>query len=196
MSRLRGMRRGDDTPAHIIPPPVRILASAALASSLLAADVVLLTLFLNPEATLRRDGGALLASLFLPYAVAGTAVLGLLAALAGAFAGGASAPRRKRAMVEGLPAFGGMALLALIAAAALFAFNIFSYRHSMPLEFLRGLAVASAGLAGAALVLAVVALDARLFPHRSRGLPSALAVLAAASALVLPLALRPEPSAR
>src|SRR6185503_10668907 len=34
------------------------------------------------------------------------------------------------------------------------------------------------------------------FPHRSRGLPSALSVLAAGSALVMPLALRPERAPR
>jgi predicted AlkP superfamily phosphohydrolase/phosphomutase len=174
---------------------VRILASAVLASSLLAADVVLLTLFLNPQATLRRDGLALFVSLFLPYAAAGTLLLGALVGLAAVLRGSAAPPagRRSREVVQGLPAFGGLALLALVAAAALFWFNLFSYRHSMPLEFLRALAVASASLSGAALLLAAVALDARFFPYRSRGLPSALAVLAAASALVVPLALRPEP---
>jgi predicted AlkP superfamily phosphohydrolase/phosphomutase len=178
---------------------VRILASAALASSLLATDLVLLTLFLNPDATLRRDGPALLLSLFLPYALAGTAVLGAAAVLAASlFASDAAVAGkgRRREMVQGLPWFGGLALLAVLAGAALFWFNLFSYRHSMPLEFLRGLAVASACLSGAALVLAVVGLDARLFPHRSRGLPSALAVLAAGSAVAMPLALRPEPRAR
>jgi predicted AlkP superfamily phosphohydrolase/phosphomutase len=104
--------------------------------------------------------------------------------------------RRAREIVQGLPGFGGMVLVALAIAAGLFWFNLFSYRHSMPVEFLRALAVASASLSGAALVLGAVALDARLFPHRGRGLSSALAVLAAASALVVPLALRPERAAR
>lgn len=177
---------------------MRLLASAALASSLLAAGLVLLTLFLNPQATLRRDGLALLVSLFAPYAAVGTAVLALAAALAGLWRGEAppAGSRRRREMVHGLPGFGGMALLALVAAASLFWFNLFSYRHSMPVEFLRGLAVASACITGAALVLAAVALDARVFPHRGRGVSSAVAVLAAAAALVLPLALRPQPSAR
>jgi predicted AlkP superfamily phosphohydrolase/phosphomutase len=174
---------------------VRILASAAVAASLLAADVVVLTLFLDADATLRRDGPALLLSLFLPYAVAGTALLALAAGALG-LGRGARAPREPATeVVPGLPGFGGMALVALAAAAALFWFNLFSYRHSMPAESVRGLAAASAALSGAALVLAVVALDARLFPRRGRGLASPLAVLAAASAVVLPLALRPRPAA-
>jgi predicted AlkP superfamily phosphohydrolase/phosphomutase len=174
-----------------------MLASASLASSLLAADLVLLTLFLDPEVTLRRDGFALFVSLFLPYVLAGAVALALSAAGLGLLLD-SSAPggRRARATVPGLPGFGGMALVALAAAAGLFWFNLFSYRHSMPVEFLRGLAVASAGITGAALVLAAVTLDARLFPHRGRGISSALAVLAAASALVLPLALRPQPAPR
>lgn len=176
---------------------MRTLASAALASSLLAADLVLLTLFLNPEATLRRDGLALLVSLFLPYVVAGALALAVCAAALFALRGGAAPGRRpRRHIVQGLPGFGGMALTALVGAAALFWFNLFGYRHSIPVESLRALAVASAVITGAALVLAAVALDARLFPHRGRGLSSALAVLAASSALVVPLALRPEPAAR
>ncbi|HVR71376.1 MAG TPA: alkaline phosphatase family protein [Vicinamibacteria bacterium] len=177
---------------------MRLLASAALASALLAGDLVLLTLFLNPQATLRRDGPALVFSLFVPYTLAGLVVLLLVAALVAAVRGGAPPPPGRRAweLVPGLPGFGGMALLALAAAAGVFWFNLFSYRHSMPLPSLRGLAVASACLTGAALVLGVVALDARLFPHRGRGLSSALAVLAPASALVMPLALRPEPAPR
>jgi predicted AlkP superfamily phosphohydrolase/phosphomutase len=177
---------------------VRSYASVALASALLAADLVLLTLFLNAHATLRRDGLALLVSLFIPYAIAGQIALGAGGALVLAARGGLAPPagRRRREMVQGLPGFGGTALMALAAAAALFWFNLFSYRHSMPPPSLRGLAVASACITGAALVLAAVALDARLFPHRGRGLSSALAVLAAASAVVMPLALRPEPQPR
>jgi predicted AlkP superfamily phosphohydrolase/phosphomutase len=177
---------------------VRLYASVALASALLAADLVLLTLFLNTHATLRRDGLALFAALFLPYALAGQVALAGGAALLLAVRGGAApiAGRRAREMVQGLPGFGGMALVALAAAAALFWFNLFSYRHSMPPASLRGLAVASACLSGAALVLGAVALDARLFPRRGRGFSSALAVLAAASAVILPLALRPEPQPR
>jgi predicted AlkP superfamily phosphohydrolase/phosphomutase len=176
---------------------VRFLASAALASAVLAADLVLLALYLNPHATLRRDGLALLVSLFLPYAAAVTVVFALAAALLRAVRGSPAAPaRRPREMVEGLPGFGGMALVALAAAAALCWFNLFAYRHSMPVVSLRALAAASACVTGAALVLGAVALDARLFPHRGRGVSSALAVLATASALVMPLALRPEPAAR
>src|SRR5688572_21716565 len=148
------MRRGDDTPAHIIPgPTVRTLASAVLASSVLAADVVLLTLFLNPEAALRRDGLALLGSLFLPYAVAGALALAAGAVVVGALRGSAvPGARPRRDIVQGLPGFGGMVLAALVLAAALFWFNLFSYRHSIPLVSLRALAVASAVVSAAALV--------------------------------------------
>jgi Type I phosphodiesterase / nucleotide pyrophosphatase len=171
---------------------VRTLASAALAASLFAADVVVLTLFLDADAVLHRDGLALLLSLFLPYALAGTALLASAAAGVRALRDAPPPTGRTTHIVYGLPGFGGMALLALMAAAALFWFNLFSYRHAIPAESVRGLAAASAALTAAALVLAAVALDAQLFPHRGRGVASALAVLAAASALVLPLALRPR----
>jgi predicted AlkP superfamily phosphohydrolase/phosphomutase len=171
---------------------VRTLASAALAASLFAADVVVLTLFLDADARLPRDGPALLLSLFVPYALAGTAVLALAAAGLRALRAPPPATGRTTHVVPGLPGFGGMALVALAAAAALFGFNLFSYRHAIPAESVRGLAAASAALTGAAMVLAAVGLDARLFPRRGRGVASALAVLAAASALAVPLALRPR----
>src|SRR6185436_15539702 len=57
----------------------RILLSAALASSLFAADRVLLTLFLNPDAAPRAEAMPLARALFMPYAVAGASVLLLLA---------------------------------------------------------------------------------------------------------------------
>src|SRR5258707_8330935 len=48
-------------------PALRAGAAAGLAAFLLASDLVLLTLFLNPEVTLRGDAWALLTSLLLPW---------------------------------------------------------------------------------------------------------------------------------
>jgi predicted AlkP superfamily phosphohydrolase/phosphomutase len=176
-------------------PTVRTLASAAVAASLLAGDVVVLTLFLDGDAALRRDGVGLALALFLPYMLAATTLFAGAALAVRAMTGGAASSRAAD-IVPGLPGFGGMALAAVALGAALFWYNLFSYRYSIAVESVRGLAAASAALTGAALVLAAVVLDARLFPYRGRGVASALAVLAAASALVAPLVLRPQPVVR
>jgi predicted AlkP superfamily phosphohydrolase/phosphomutase len=168
----------------------RTIASAAVAAAILAADLVLLTLFLNPEASLGRDGPALLLSLFLPYVLLATAGF-TLAALAGTGFRGWSRPPRP--LLPGLPWFGTLTLLALSGAAGLFWLNLLSYRHSVPPESLRGLAASGAALTAGALVMVAVGLDAWLFPLRGRGAASALVVLTAAGGVVLPLALRPAP---
>jgi predicted AlkP superfamily phosphohydrolase/phosphomutase len=170
---------------------IRTLASAALAASVLAADVVLLALFLNPDARLGRDGIALLLVLFVPYAAAGTFAFFALALLGAAFRGW---PRAPRPPIEGLPWLTSLLLLALVLAAALFWLNLVSYRHSVPVPFLRALAGAAVGLTAAALVLVAVGVDAVLFPLRGRAVSAAIVVLAAASAVVVPLALRPAPA--
>jgi predicted AlkP superfamily phosphohydrolase/phosphomutase len=169
--------------------PGRVLASAALAASLLAGDLVLLATFLNPEASLRRDGLALALALFAPYAAAGTVVLWALAMLARAAWRRAPAPRPP---LEALPWFTTLALLTVSASAALFWSNLVGYRYSIPLPFLRGLLASAIGLTAAVLVLLAVVADALLFPRRGRGFSAALVVLASASALVVPLALRPS----
>ena len=87
----------------------RTLVSAALASSLFAADVVLLTLFLNPEARLARDAASLFRALLLPYAAGGAALLGLLALAWAALRGW---PRAPRPPLPGLPWFTPLALMA------------------------------------------------------------------------------------
>jgi hypothetical protein len=171
------------------PMVLRTLLSASLASSLLAMDVVVLTLFLNPHATLRQDGAALFVCLFVPYWAAGTLLL-FAGALVGALVVGG--PRAPRPPVEGLPWFTTMAMVSLAAVAALFWANLWSYRHSIPVEFVRGLLLSAAAATGAWLLLLAVAWDG-LFPRRSRALSSALVVLAAASSVVLPLAWRPLP---
>jgi predicted AlkP superfamily phosphohydrolase/phosphomutase len=173
--------------------PLRVFKSAVLAATLLAGDVVLLTLFLNPHVSPRSDAGALLACLFLPYAAFGALVLWALAVLAAAFQGW---PKSPRPPIEALPWFTSLAVLALTAAAALFWRNLLAYRHSLPLEVLPALAVAAVGLTTAALVLLAVGLDALLFPNRARGISAALVVLGAASAWIVPLAVRPQPAPR
>ena len=104
----------------------RSLRSAFYAASLLAADVVLLVLYLNPRVTLRGDGGALALALFLPYAVAGTLAFWSMALLARAVFGW---PRTPRPPLHNLPWFTAMSTAAAAAAAALFWLNLVSYRH-------------------------------------------------------------------
>jgi predicted AlkP superfamily phosphohydrolase/phosphomutase len=168
-------------------------ASALLAGALIASHVAVLTLFLNPDASLARDGAALLAALFLPYLVAGAILSWVVAVVGGAVARGW--PRRRPAL-DALPWFASLAFLVTCAGAALYATNLFSYRHSIPAESVRGLAGAALALAGCALVLVAIGVDVLLFPLRGRGLTGALAILAAAASVVVPLALRPPPPPR
>jgi predicted AlkP superfamily phosphohydrolase/phosphomutase len=169
---------------------LRILGSAAIAGALLAFDIVLLTLFLNPQVTLRKDGPALLLALFLPYTVA--SALGLWAlALLGALVRGW--PQTLRPPIPGLPWFTTLTTVALIAATTLFTFNLVHYRHSVPLEVLPALTASALSLAAACLVLVAVGVDALIFPWRARGVSAAFVVLAASSSAVVPLALRPRP---
>jgi predicted AlkP superfamily phosphohydrolase/phosphomutase len=171
---------------------LRATLSAAIAAALLASDVVLLTLYLNPGASLRRDAHALAVALFLPYCAAGMVVLASVMLLADLTRGRA---RRRPSLLRRLPWFGPLCFCALAPAAGLYWLNLLGYRHSVPVEFVRALAGAAVGLTAAALVLVAVGVDALLFPSRGRGPSAALAVLCAATALVVPLALRPGPAA-
>jgi predicted AlkP superfamily phosphohydrolase/phosphomutase len=168
--------------------PRRTLVSAALASSLFAADVVLLTLFLNPEAAPAREAAPLARALLLPYVVGGTALLTLFALAWTGLRGSSHAPRPP---LPGLPWFTPLALIAVAAAAALFWLNLLSYRYSIPAELVRAVAASAVALTASALVLLAVQIDALLFPLRGRAAAAALVVLAAAAAVVVPLALRP-----
>ncbi len=168
--------------------PRRTLVSAALASSLFAADVVLLTLFLNPEAAPAREAAALTRALLLPYVVGGTALLTLLALAWTGLRGSSHAPRPP---LPGLPWFTPLALIAVAAAAALFWLNLLSYRWSIPAEVRRAVAASAVALTASTLVLLAVQIDAVLFPLRGRAAAAALVVLAAAAGMVVPLALRP-----
>jgi len=166
----------------------RILLSAAVASSLFAADLVLLTLFLNPDAAPRAEAVPLARALFMPYAVAGAAVLLLLAAAWSLLRGSSHSPRPP---LPGLPWLTPLALVAVAAAAAVFWLNLLSYHYSIPDELVRAVAASSVALTASALVLLAVQVDAWLFPLRGRAAAAALVVLAAAAAVVVPLALRP-----
>ncbi len=165
-----------------------VFRTALVAGSLLAADVAVLTLFLNPEATLRRDGVALLLAVFVPHALVGTVAFVLIGLLAGWLVG-----ERPSLVAARLPHFVLLVGIALAAGAALCGANLWSYRHSIPVASVRGLLAAAISLGGAWLVLVAVAVDALLFPRHDRGPSAALLVLAAASGVALPLALRPAP---
>ncbi len=167
----------------------RLVASAAIVAALLASDVVLLTLYLVPRAELRGEALALLVSLWSPYAVAATVgflCLGLLLSWVG--------PRVARPPVPGLPFFTTFAFIQAALAAALFWQNLLGYRHSIPVPFVQGLTASAFGLSLAALVLLGAGIDALLFPDRGRSLLAPVVVLAGASSVVVPLALRPAPA--
>ena len=170
----------------------RTLVSAALASSLFAADLVLLTLFLNPDAAPGREAVPLARALLLPYAAAGAAVLALLAAAWSLLRGTSDTPRPP---LPGLPWLTPLALIAVAAAAAVFWLNLLSYRYSIPAELVRAVAASAVSLTASALVLLAVQIDAWLFPLRGRAAAAALVVLAAAAAVIVPLALRPARAA-
>jgi hypothetical protein len=137
---------------------------------------------------LRREAPALLLAVFLPFFGAGT--LGLLGvALLGTLV--RFWPHSTRPPVEGRPWFTTLMLAACLAAAALFWWNLLSYRHSIPLASLRGLFASAVAISAAAAVLLAVGIDSLLFPLRSRVIPAVLAILAPAAAVAVPLALRP-----
>src|SRR2546426_3352927 len=165
----------------------RTIRSAAVASSLLGANLVVLTLYLNPEATLLGEALALFLSLFLPYALVGTAAFLVLTLFHAAFRFGP----RPGSLLGGWPWLGSFLSLTVAATSAAYGFNLLSYRHSIPVDSLRALAASAAAAALALLVLIAVALDALLFPRRGRSLSVALVVLAPAATLGIPLALRP-----
>lgn len=168
----------------------RRLLSAALASSLLAADIVLLTLLLNPAARAADEGVALALSLFLPYWLVGTCALFFLAALLGLVR---PWPAGLRPPIPGLPSFTTFALVVLVAAGALYRANLQACRDSIPLESLQALHQSVAGLALFAALLLAVGINAWLRPQRQPGASAALVVLGAAASVIVPLAARPNP---
>jgi predicted AlkP superfamily phosphohydrolase/phosphomutase len=170
----------------------KTIASAGIAASIGALCLCTLALYLNPALVLRHEAPALLLCLFLPWAAGGTLALAAVAAAATALRWW---PRPFRPVIAGRPFFASLAFLALAAVAALYWHNLLSYRHALPLEALRALAVSSVVVTGSAAVFLAIGLDMALFPRHGRPVAAALAVLAPAAALAVPLALRPEPAA-
>jgi predicted AlkP superfamily phosphohydrolase/phosphomutase len=159
-----------------------------VAGFLLAADVVVLTLFLAPSARLLREAAALFSFLLLPYGLAAGLGLGALGVLLQALA-----PRQARLPVPGLPYLTLLSFVQASLAAALFWWNLVSYRHAIPVPFVHALSAAAVVVTLAALVLLGVGLDSLLFPERARAGLAPVVVLAAAATVVGPLALRPDP---
>jgi hypothetical protein len=170
--------------------PRKTLGSAAIAASIGAIVLCTLTLYLNPGLVLRREAPALVLCLFLPWAALGTVALVLVAAVATAVRWW---PRPFRPVIAGRPFFASLVFLALAGVSALYWHNLLAYRHALPLEALRSLAVSAVAVTGAAVVFLAIGLDMALFPRHERPLAAALAVLAPGLALAVPLALRPEP---
>jgi hypothetical protein len=170
----------------------KTLASAALAASVLAADLLVLVLFLNPAVELRREAPALLLSLFLPALIVGTGALTGVASIGALIR---FWPRATRPPLAGHPWFTTLMLASTTVAAGLYWLNLLSYRHSIPVESLRGLFASAVVISSVALLLFAVGLDSLLFPVRGRAISAVLVVLAPAAAVTLPLALRPVPAA-
>jgi hypothetical protein len=170
----------------------KTITSAGIAGSIGALCLCTLALYLNPALVLRREAPALLLCLFLPWAAGGTLALALVAAIATALRWW---PRAFRPVIAGRPFFASLAFLALAAVATLYWHNLLAYRHALPLEALRALAVSAVVVTGSAAVFLAIGLDMALFPRHDRPLAAALAVLAPAAALAVPLALRPDPAA-
>jgi predicted AlkP superfamily phosphohydrolase/phosphomutase len=170
---------------------LRTLQSASLAASVPAGGVVVLTLYLNPGLRLAEELWALLGALFLPYLLAGTAVFLLIALAAGLL----PLPATVRPPLPSVPWFTSLSLLATLASAALHWLNLWEYRHSVPVEFLRPLTAGAVVVSAAALVLLGVMADIVLFPTRGRAPAAAVVILAPAFAVAIPLALRPTPGA-
>ena len=74
--------------------------------------------------------------------------------------------------------------------AALYWHNLLAYRHAIPLEASARSSLSAVVVTGAAVVLVAIGLDLLLFPRHERSLASALAILAPAAAVVVPLVLR------
>ena len=175
----------------------RTLQSAALAASILAGSLVVLTLYLNPALQL-RDGarGALRLGSSCPTLLAGTAVL--LAPGPG---------RRARALAAGsagrpCPACPGSRPSPCsppLVSAALYWLNLWEYRHSIPLELLRAHRVGGGRVRRWRSCSWRWPSTSLFFPARSRAPAAALLIVGPALAVAVPLALRParpEPRAR
>jgi predicted AlkP superfamily phosphohydrolase/phosphomutase len=170
----------------------KLLRSALLASTLLATQLVSLTLYLNPSLSLAQHAGAIASCLLLPWTALAFLGLGPAALVLAAL----PAPRAGlRPVFPGHPWVTTLLLAALLLAGALFAWNLHSYSHAIPVAAVKGLLASTVVTVAAALVLFGIAIDVLLFPERRRGAGPGLMVLALAAAVLVPLALRPAPEA-
>jgi hypothetical protein len=170
----------------------RVVTSAFLAASVGAGTLCVLALYLNPSLGFFEEAVPLAVCLFLPWATVGTGGLLVLAGLGRLLRWW---PRPLRPVVDGRPFFASSLFLILTVSAALYWHNLLSYRHSIPLDALRGLALSAIAISGAAVVLLAIGLDFLLFPRHARAAAAALVVLCPVAALAIPLAMRPEPPA-
>jgi hypothetical protein len=168
--------------------PGRTLVSAALAASIGAALLSTLALYLNPGLVLRVEAPAILLCLFLPWTLAGTLLLALVAAAASALGARHAFPP----LLRKLPFFVSLTFVALSLAALLYWSNLLAYRDALPAEVLRALALSATVVTSAAAVLVAVVLHTLFFPGRERSAAVALAILAPTLAVAAPLALRPD----
>jgi predicted AlkP superfamily phosphohydrolase/phosphomutase len=167
-----------------------MLSSAALVSSIGAAALATLALYLNPSLRLHDEALALALCLFLPWAAVWTLALALVAVAWSALRWW----RPARPVIPKRPFFSVFAFVTLAVVAGLYWYNLLAYRHALPVETLRALALSAVVVSAAATVLVAIGLDLWLYPQRDRPLASVLGILAPAAALALPLALRPEPA--
>src|SRR5262245_2552974 len=130
----------------------RTIRSAVVAAVVQAANLVVLTLFLNPELSPREEVGALLLSLFLPYVLLGTVALLALVAVHAAFRFWPRPP----SLVPGWPWLGTFFSVVVAASTAAYAFNLLSYRHSIPLVALHALAASTLVTVFAFLILLAI----------------------------------------
>jgi hypothetical protein len=168
----------------------RMLGSAALSGALVAATPVLLTLYLNPYVAPLREAWALGLVFFVPTWLVSFCLL----------AGAILALRRlpwwrqpRQSPVPELPGLTTTSLLAGVVASALYWQNVLQYRHSIPAESVSALAAAAVSVTVATLLLLGVCVDVAVFPQLGRSLAAPLTVLAAATIVVAPLALRRAP---
>jgi len=168
--------------------PGRTFVSAALAAAIGAALVATLALYLNPGLVLRREALAILLCLLVPWTLAGTLLLSLLAAAASALGSWRVFPP----LLRFRPFFASLSFVALAVAAVLYWSNLVAYRDALPAETLHALALSATAVTSAAAALVAVGLHAVWFPERERAPAGALVILSPVLALALALALRPE----
>ena len=175
-----------------------LLSAVARRPSLFAADLVVLTLFLNPRATLaRRRRRRCCSACSCPTGPRARSSCSLVTVLG--TRPSRAWPRARRPPVEGLPWFtfaGRWSRCAAVGRALLVQPAELSPLDPASSRARAGRLAARARHRRLRCVLVAVGVDALLFPRRAARVSAALVVLAAASSVVLPLALRARCPAR